>query len=110
MKKMQEIQPLITELKEKHKNNPEIMNKKMMEMYKEYGVNPAGGCLPLLFQMPLLYSLFIVFRTTIELRGEPFIFWIKDLSSPDVVFTLPFSFPLRHSVQFTHQHQVVPRG
>ena len=94
MKKMQEIQPLIADLKEKHKKNPEAMNKETMAMYKEHGVNPAGGCLPMLFQMPLLYSLFIVFRTTIELRGAPFVFWITDLSNPDIVFHLPFALPL----------------
>ncbi|MCK5520598.1 MAG: membrane protein insertase YidC, partial [Candidatus Marinimicrobia bacterium] len=92
--KMQEIQPLVAELKEKHKNSPEKMNKETMALYKEYGVNPAGGCLPLFLQMPLLYSLFIVFRTTIELRGAPFIFWINDLSNPDVIFQLPFTLPL----------------
>lgn len=94
MKRMQELQPLMAELKEKHANNPQALNQETMKMYKEYGVNPLGGCLPMLFQMPLLYALFIVFRTTIELRGASFVWWIKDLSTPDVVFTLPFSIPL----------------
>ena len=65
-----------------------------MKLYKEKGVNPLGGCLPMLLQMPLLFALFVVFRTTIELRAEPFIWWIKDLSAPDAVFTLPFSIPI----------------
>jgi len=94
MKRMQELQPLLAELKEKHANNPQALNQETMKLYKEYGVNPLGGCLPMLFQMPLLYALFIVFRTTIELRGASFIWWIKDLSTPDVIFTLPFSIPL----------------
>jgi len=94
MKKMQELQPLMAELKEKHSKNPQALNQETMKMYKEYGVNPLGGCLPMLLQMPLLYALFIVFRTTIELRGASFVWWIKDLSSPDVIFTLPFSIPL----------------
>lgn len=94
MKRMQELQPLLAELKEKHANNPQALNQETMKMYKEYGVNPLGGCLPMLFQMPLLYALFIVFRTTIELRGASFVWWIKDLSTPDVIFTLPFSIPL----------------
>ena len=94
MKKMQELQPLMTELKEKHSKNPQALNQETMKLYKEYGVNPLGGCLPMVLQMPLLYALFIVFRTTIELRGASFIWWIKDLSSPDVIFTLPFSIPL----------------
>lgn len=94
MKKMQELQPLMAELKEKHSKNPQALNQETMKLYKEYGVNPLGGCLPMLLQMPLLYALFIVFRTTIELRGASFVWWIKDLSSPDVIFTLPFSIPL----------------
>ncbi len=94
MKKMQALQPKLTEIKEKYGNNKQQLNKKTMAMYKEYGVNPLGGCLPMLLQMPLLIALFNVFRTTIELRNEPFIFWIKDLSSPDVIFTLPFNIPL----------------
>ncbi|MEA1986470.1 MAG: membrane protein insertase YidC, partial [Candidatus Marinimicrobia bacterium] len=94
MKKMQALQPELTEIKEKYKNNKQQLNTKTMEMYKEYGVNPLGGCLPMLIQMPLLIALFNVFRTTIELRNEPFIFWIKDLSSPDVIFTLPFNIPM----------------
>lgn len=94
MKKMQELQPLMAELKEKHSKNPQALNQETMKLYKEYGVNPLGGCLPMLLQMPLLYALFIVFRTTIELRGAFFVWWIKDLSSPDVILTLPFSIPL----------------
>jgi YidC/Oxa1 family membrane protein insertase len=94
MKRMQELQPLMAELKEKHANNPQALNQETMKLYKEYGVNPLGGCLPMLFQMPLLYALFIVFRTTIELRGASFVWWIKDLSTPDAVLTLPFSIPL----------------
>ena len=91
---MQKIQPQVNALREKHKNNPQKLNQATMQLYKEKGVNPLGGCLPMLLQMPLLFALFIVFRTTIELRNEPFVFWIKDLSSPDVVFSLPFSIPI----------------
>jgi YidC/Oxa1 family membrane protein insertase len=65
-----------------------------MELYKKKGVNPLGACFPMLLQMPLLISLFTVFRSTIELRGEPFIFWITDLSAPDVIFYLPFKIPI----------------
>jgi len=65
-----------------------------MKLYKEHGVNPLGGCLPLLLQMPLLFALFQVFRSTIELRNAPFIFWINDLSGPDIVYNLPFSLPI----------------
>ena len=91
---MQEIQPEITALRDKHKNNPTKLNQATMKLYKERGVNPLGACLPMVLQMPLLFSLFQVFRSTIELRGEPFIFWIKDLSAPDVIFYLPFKIPI----------------
>ena len=91
---MQAIQPEISSLKEKYKNNPTKLNQKTMELYKKKGVNPIGGCLPMLLQMPLLFALFTVFRSTIELRGEPFVWWIKDLSAPDVLFYLPFKIPV----------------
>ena len=91
---MQKIQPQVNALREKHKNNPQKLNQATMQLYKEKGVNPLGGCLPMLLQMPLLFALFVVFRTTIELRNEPFVFWIKDLSSPDVIFSLPFTIPI----------------
>jgi len=91
---MQKVQPEITALREKYKNNPNKLNQATMELYKTRGVNPLGGCLPMLLQMPLLFALFVVFRTTIELRAEPFVWWIKDLSVPDAVFTLPFNIPI----------------
>ena len=91
---MQQLQPEIAALKEKHSSNPQKLNQATMKLYKEKGVNPLGGCLPMLLQMPLLFALFQVFRTTIELRAEPFVWWIKDLSAPDAVFTLPFSIPI----------------
>lgn len=94
MKEMQNLQPRVQELREKYKDDSEKMNQEMMKIYKEHGVNPIGGCLPMLLQMPLLYALFIVFRSTIELRGAEFIGWITDLSQPDTVLTLPFSIPL----------------
>jgi YidC/Oxa1 family membrane protein insertase len=94
MQEMQRIQPEMTRLREKYASDPQKMNSEMMKLYKEHGVNPMGGCLPMLLQMPLLYALFIVFRSTIELRQAPFVGWISDLSAPDAIFTLPFSIPL----------------
>ncbi len=93
-KEMQAVQPLVAELKEKYKNNPTKLNQETMALYKEHGVNPLGGCLPLLLQMPLLLALFQVFRSTIELRGAHFVGWITDLSSPDTIFYLPFTIPI----------------
>jgi len=94
MKEMQKLQPKIEELRLKYKNDPQKMSAEQMKLYKEHGVNPMGGCLPLLLQMPILIALFTVFRTTIELRHAPFIWWITDLSAPDTIYTLPFSIPL----------------
>jgi YidC/Oxa1 family membrane protein insertase len=94
MKEMQKLQPKIEDLRLKYKNDPQKMSAEQMKLYKEHGVNPMGGCLPLLLQMPILIALFTVFRTTIELRHAPFIWWITDLSAPDTIYTLPFNIPL----------------
>jgi len=91
---MQTIQPEVSALRDKYKNNPQKLNQATMQLYKEKGVNPLGGCLPMLLQMPLLLALFQVFRTTIELRAEPFVWWIKDLSAPDTIIHLPFTVPI----------------
>jgi len=91
---MQALQPEISKLKEKYKSNPQKLNQATMELYKKKGVNPLGGCLPMLLQMPLLFALFIVFRTTIELRSKPFMWWITDLSAPDKILELPFTIPI----------------
>jgi len=93
MKKMQKLQPLMDELREKYKDDPQKMNSSIMNLYKEYGVNPAGGCLPLLLQMPIMYALYAVFRGAIELRQASFVGWIKDLSIPDIIYHLPFKVP-----------------
>ena len=95
MKEMSRVQPLLAELKEKYKKDPQRLNKETMKLYKEHGINPLGGCLPMLLQLPLLGALFIVFRSTIQLRGATFIpGWIDDLSRADTIFTLPFSLPM----------------
>jgi YidC/Oxa1 family membrane protein insertase len=95
MKEMSKLQPLMAEMKEKYKGDPQRYQKETMKLYKEHGVNPMGGCLPVLLQLPLLGALFIVFRSTIQLRGASFIpGWIDDLSRGDTLFTLPFSLPM----------------
>ena len=94
MKKMQLLQPKITELKEKLKDDPQKMNKETMKLYQTYGVNPAGGCLPILLQMPIFIALWGLFQAATELRQQPFIFWINDLASPDVIYDLGFKLPL----------------
>ncbi len=94
MKKMAALKPEIEALKEKHAKNPQAMNSAMMALYKERGANPAAGCIPMLLQMPILYGLFIIFRSTIEFRQAPFFGWISDLSQPDFMFHLPFTIPM----------------
>jgi YidC/Oxa1 family membrane protein insertase len=84
MKAMQEMQPKMAKLKEKYGNDPQEMQKQTMRFYKEEGVNPLGGCLPMLFQMPLLLALYQVFRGAIELRGESFL-WIENFAAPDAL-------------------------
>ena len=93
-KKMQAIQPLLNELREKHKNDQRKFAQAQMALFKEHGVNPLSGCVPILLQMPLLFALFTVFRSSIELRGAPFMLWISDLSRPDAVFDLGINIPL----------------
>lgn len=93
MKDMQRLQPRIKELQQKYKDDKTKMNEKMMALYKEAGVNPLGGCLPLLLQMPVFIALFNVLRNTIEIRNAPFVLWINDLSSPDTLFNFGASLP-----------------
>ncbi len=93
MKKMAALQPMMKELQEKYKDNPTKMQSELGRIYKEAGVNPLGGCLPVLLQMPLLFAMFYVFRSSIELRQQPFL-WAKDLSVPDSILDLGFNIPL----------------
>ena len=81
--KMQELQPKIAALRDKYKNDNQRLSRETMKLYKEEGVNPLGGCLPLLLQMPIFISLYNLFGKTIELRQAPFTLWIQDLSLPD---------------------------
>jgi len=94
MKKMSELQPKMNAIKEKFKDDQPKQQAAIMKMYKEEKINPAGGCLPLLLQLPILYALFGVFSSTIELRQAYFGLWIHDLSIPDVIMHLPFKIPL----------------
>lgn len=94
MKKMQLLQPKIVEIREKYKDDPQKMNKETMKLYSTYGINPAGGCLPLILQMPIFVALWGLFQAAIELRQQPFVFWITDLSRPDVIYDLSFKMPL----------------
>ena len=93
--KMQEVQPRMTEIQTKYKNNPEKMNQEMAKLYQETGYNPVSGCLPMLIQLPLLIAMFHLFNNYFEFRGAMFIpGWIPDLSVGDSVYTLNFNLPL----------------
>lgn len=95
MKKMQAVQPKVKQIQEKYKKYKKTdpkraeMNQEVMALYKEHGVNPLGGCLPLLLQMPLLFAFYRLLASSIELRQAPFIGWIVDLSAKDPYYILP---------------------
>jgi YidC/Oxa1 family membrane protein insertase len=88
LKKMQELQPYIQAIRERNKNDMAKMNEEMMKLYKEKKINPFGGCLPLLIQIPIFFALYMVLINAIELKGSHFIFWIKDLSVKDPYYVL----------------------
>jgi YidC/Oxa1 family membrane protein insertase len=93
MKEMQKLQPLMAKLREKYKGNREQMNKELMGLYKTYKVNPMGGCLPMVIQIPVFFALFRILGSSIELRHAPFFLWINDLSAPDRLFRFSFEVP-----------------
>lgn len=84
MRKMQKVGPMVKELKEKYKDNPQLMNQKMMELYRKEGVNPLGGCLPILLQIPVFLALYSALDASVELRHVSFL-WATDLTKPDLV-------------------------
>lgn len=88
MKEMKKLQPKIDELKNKYKNDTQLLNQKTMELYKEHKVNPAGGCLPIIIQLPILWALFGVLRKEGVVPDEAFL-WLSSLSQPDPFFILP---------------------
>ena len=87
MKKMQELQPLVKKLKEKYPNDKQKLNQEMMDLYKTRGVNPMGGCLPMIIQIPVFFALYKGLSGAIELRHASFMFWINDLSAPEDLFS-----------------------
>jgi len=89
MKDMQEVQPKMASLRKKYKEDPKKLNEEVMGLYKKHGVNPMGGCLPLVLQIPVFFALYEGLMVAIEMRGAPFIFWIKDLSIMDPLLITP---------------------
>ncbi|OQX07504.1 MAG: membrane protein insertase YidC [Desulfobulbaceae bacterium A2] len=93
MKNMQKLQPKMAKIRERYKNDPAMMNQELMAMYKTYKVNPLGGCLPMVLQIPVFFALYKVLLIAIELRHAPFLLWINDLSAPDrlgIGFDIPY--------------------
>jgi len=94
MRKMQKIQPLVQELKKKYKDEPQRVSLETMKLYKEHKVNPLGGCLPILLQMPVFFALYAMLSGTVDPRQSSFL-WMSDLAQPDTIFTIPFpGFPI----------------
>jgi len=112
MKRMSKLQPIMKELKEKHKDNPQKLNQETMKLYREYGVNPMGGCLPMLVQIPIFFGVFNMINAAVELRGEPFM-WVADLSKPDHItdiMGLPINLlPILMAVTMVLQMRMTPQ-
>ncbi len=99
MKEMQKVQPLMMELREKYKNDKEKLNQEVMRLYQTHKINPLGGCLPLLLQLPVFIALYKALYVAIELRHSPFIFWIKDLSEMDPYYISPIIMGASYFIQ-----------
>ena len=99
MAKMKAVNPKITEMRERLKDKPQQMQQEMMRIYREEKINPLGGCLPILVQMPFFISLYWVLLSTVEMRGAPWIGWITDLSAKDPYFILPILMTLTSLLQ-----------
>lgn len=93
MSEMKKLQPLMAEIREKHKDDKQKMNQELMALYRTYKVNPVGGCLPMVLQIPVFFALYRMLYQAIELRHAPFFLWINDLSAPDRLFDFGFSIP-----------------
>ena len=89
MKAMQDIQPKMKQIQEKYKGNPEKLNKELATLYKEAGVNPLAGCLPLIVQMPFLIAIFYALRDYNYVQQPPSFLWMTDLAQPDPTYILP---------------------
>jgi YidC/Oxa1 family membrane protein insertase len=113
MAKMQELQPKLKALKSKYKKAKQDieqrrkLNEETMKMYKQHGVNPAGGCLPMLIQLPIFWGFFRLLLVAVEFRQSPFIFWITDLSLKDPIYITPILMGL---TQFINQKMTPTTG
>jgi YidC/Oxa1 family membrane protein insertase len=89
MKRMSELQPKVQEIQKKYADDRQKQSEETMKLYREAGVNPLGGCFPILLQFPVLMGLYYALQSSIDLRQAPFLGWIRDLSAPEALFTLP---------------------
>jgi len=96
MNDMKKLAPLMKEIKEKYKDDKKKMNQETMALYKTYKINPMGGCLPMVLQIPVFFALYRMLYEAIELRHAPFFLWINDLSAPDRLFNFDMYIPLMH--------------
>ena len=99
MAKMKAINPKIMEMRERLKDKPQEMQQQMMKIYKGEKVNPMGGCFPIMVQIPVFIALYWVLLSSVEMRGAPWVLWIKDLSAPDPFFILPVVMTLTTMLQ-----------
>ena len=97
MARMKEVTPRLKALQEKYKDDKQRLNQAMMELYKTEKINPVGGCLPIMLQIPVFLALYWVLQGSVELRGAEWILWVHDLAMPDPWFVLPASWPQRCS-------------
>jgi len=113
MKRMGKLQPMMKELKEKYADNPQKVNQETMKLYREYGVNPMGGCLPMLIQIPIFFGVFKMLGSAVEMRGASFM-WVDDLSMPDTVaevWGIPINLlPIIMAVTMVFQMRLTPQS
>ena len=99
MKAMQGLQPQLNALRSKYKSDPQRFQREQMEMFRKHGVNPMGGCLPMVVQIPIFYALYLTLQYSVELQGAPFLLWISDLSKKDPYYVLPILMGISMLVQ-----------
>jgi YidC/Oxa1 family membrane protein insertase len=91
---MKTLAPKMQALRERYKDDPAKMNQATMELYKTEKINPLGGCLPILVQMPVFLALYYVLQASVEMRGAPWVGWIHDLTAPDPLYILPIVYAI----------------
>jgi YidC/Oxa1 family membrane protein insertase len=99
MKAMQALQPQLNALRSKYRSDPQRFQREQMEIFRKYGVNPMGGCLPMVVQIPIFYALYLTLQYSVELQGAPFMLWIDDLSKKDPWYVLPILMGISMLVQ-----------